>query len=163
MWIVAKIKNKEFNILKKSLRETLGSEPELYGPKILVDNFSNNKISKKRKFILNDYIFMKHEKFNRESEIRSIKYLKGMNFILPFFNSSQNEIISFINKCKENENKFGYLSQSFFDLVINKKIQFKTGPFSKFVGALIEVQKNKLKVLVKNYLVSINSKKTIIF
>ena len=86
-----------------------------------------------------------------------------MNFILPFFNSSQNEIINFINKCKENENKFGYLSQNFFDLVINKKIQFKTGPFSKFVGALIEVQKNKLKVLVKNYLVSINSKKTIIF
>ena len=98
MWIVVKIKKNEFNILKKSLRETLGSEPELYGPKILVDNFSNNKISRKRKFILNDYIFMKHEKFKNDNELRSIRYLKGMNFILPFFNSSQNEIISFINK-----------------------------------------------------------------
>ena len=46
MWIVVKIKKNEFNILKKSLRETLGSEPELYGPKILVDNFSNNNFER---------------------------------------------------------------------------------------------------------------------
>ena len=95
--------------------------------------------------------------------MNTIKYLKGIDFVLPFFNSSQNEIINFIKKCKDNENKLGYLSQSFFELVNNKNIEFSTGPFSKFVGALIEVQKNKIKVLVNNYLVSINSQKTIVF
>ena len=54
-------------------------------------------------------------------------------------------------------------NQSFFDLIANKKIEFNSGPFSRFVGELVEVHKNKIKVLVKNYLVSINSKKTIVF
>lgn len=163
MWIVAKIKNKEFNILKSALNHKLGSDPELYGPKILIDKLIKNKLHKKKKFILENYIFLKHEKFFDKSILNSIKYLKGIEVILPFFNSSQNEIINFIKKCKENENKFGYLSQSFFNLVKNKKIEFNSGPFLRFVGELVEIQKNKIKVLVKNHLVSINSEKTIVF
>ena len=83
--------------------------------------------------------------------------------ILPFFNGSQGEIVNFIKKCKENENKFGFLTQNFFELVSNKKIEFNSGPFSKFVGKLVKVQKNKITVLVENYIVSIKSKETIIF
>ena len=33
--------------------------------------------------------------------------------ILPFSESSQYEITNFIKKCKENENRLGYLSQNF--------------------------------------------------
>ena len=163
MWIVAKIKNKEFNTLKNSLRKKLGSAPELYGPKIQIDKIIKNKLYSKKKFILENYIFLKHEKFLNKSNLNSIKYIKGVDIILPFFDSSQNEIINFIEKCKKNENKLGYLSQSFFDLIANRKIEFNSGPFSRFVGELVEVHKNKIKVLVKNYLVSVNSKNTVVF
>ena len=163
MWIVAKIKNKEFNILRNSLKEKLGTVPEVYGPKILIDKFIKNKLHKKKKFILENYIFLRHDKFNQKGVLSSIQNLKGMDMILPFFNSSQGEIVNFIKKCKENENKFGFLTQNFFDLVSNKKIEFNSGPFSKFVGKLVKVQKNKITVLVENYIVSIKSKETIIF
>ena len=163
MWIVAKIKNKEFNTLRHSLKVKLGSVPEVYGPKILIDKLIKNRLYKKKKFILENYIFLKHDKFINRGVLSSIQNLKGMDMVLPFFESSQNEIINFIKKCKENENKFGFLTQNFFDLVSNKKIEFNSGPFSKFVGELIRVQKNKITVLVKNYLISINSKETIVF
>ena len=37
----------------------------------------------------------------------------------------------------------------FFELVLNKKLELNTGPFAKFVGEVIEIQKNKIKLLVK--------------
>ena len=108
-------------------------------------------------------MFLKHEKFTDKKIVSSLKYSKGLQYILPFFENSQKEILAFINKCKTNENKLGYLSQSFFELVLNKKLEFNTGPFAKFVGEVIEIQKNKIKVLVKNYTVSISSEKATIF
>lgn len=163
MWIVAKIKNKEFHTFKRSLNERLSFKPELYSPKIIIDSFIKNKQKKKIKYILENYVFLKHEKFSDQNLIYSIKFLRGLDKILPFFISSQKEISNFINKCRENENSDGYLSQDFFNLYINKEIKFKSGPFSKFVGALVEIQKNNIKVLIKDYLVTIDSKKTIVF
>ena len=107
-------------------------------------------------------MFLKHEKFLDKKIVSSLKYTKGLLF-LPFFENSQKEILAFINKCKTNENKLGYLSQSFFELVLNKKLELNTGPFAKFVGEVIEIQKNKIKLLVKNYTVSISSEKATIF
>ena len=58
MWIVAKIKNKEFNTLRHSLKVKLGSVPEVYGPKILIDKLIKNRLHKKRKiYIRKLYIF----------------------------------------------------------------------------------------------------------
>ena len=62
MWIVAKIKPKETNILINSIKEKLGSNPELYSPKILIEKPVKNKIYSKKKFILDRYVFLKHEK-----------------------------------------------------------------------------------------------------
>jgi len=163
MWIVAKINRKEFNILKYSLKTRLGSIPEIYVTKIQVNKFIKNKLCKKEIFILENYVFLKHEKFNNNSFLSSLKNLKGLNMILPFFDSSQSEIKFFIKRCKDNENKFGFLKQSFFDLFSKKKIEFSSGPFSKFVGKLINIEKNKITVLVKNYLVSIKSNETIVY
>ena len=163
MWIVAQIKHNESSILIESFKEKLGSSPELYSPKILIEKITKNKISSKKKFILDNYVFLKHEKFIDKKIVSSLKYSKGLHYILPFFENSQKEILSFISKCKTNENKLGYLSQSFFELVLNKKLELNTGPFAKFVGEVIEIQKNKIKLLVKNYTVSISSEKAIIF
>ena len=90
----------------------------------------------------------------------SIRYLKGLDYILPFVKSSQEEISSFILKCKDNENELGYLTQNFFNLIINEKFNFNSGPFVKFIGEILELQKNRIRVLVGNYTVSINSKKS---
>lgn len=163
MWVIVKIKNKEFNTFKHSLKERLGSLPEIYGPKIQIDKFIKNKLHKKSIFILESYIFLRHEKFFNKSILTTLKNLKGLEMILPFFDSSQNEINSFIKRCKDNENKFGFLKQSFFDLVLKKKIEFSSGPFSKFIGKLINIEKNKITVLVKNYFVSIKSNETIVY
>lgn len=163
MWIVAQIKHNESSILIESFKEKLGSSPELYSPKILIEKITKNKISSKKKFILDNYVFLKHEKFIDKKIVSSLKYTKGLQYILPFFENSQKEILAFISKCKTNENKLGYLSQSFFELVLNKKLELNTGPFAKFVGEVIEIQKNKIKLLVKNYTVSISSEKATIF
>ena len=158
MWIVAKIKNNNKSVLKESFKSLFGSVPELYAPKILVEKKVKNKIYKKDKFILENYVLLKHDNFFDLKTLSSIKYLKGLEYILPFFKSSQSEIKNFISNCKKNENKFGYLSQSFFDLVLYKKYNFGRGPFINFVAELIEFQRNKIKVMVGNYTISINSK-----
>ena len=162
MWIVAKVNNKEFNTFKKALMSNLGIVPEIYGPKILIDKLIKNKIHRKKEFILDNYIFLKHDKFLDKNILNSLNYLRGLDMILPFSESSQYEITNFIKKCKENENTLGYLSQSFFDLILNKQVKFNSGPFSKFIGKLIEIQKNKIKVLVKNCLITENTKNIIV-
>ena len=84
MWIVAQIKHNESSILIESLKEKLGSYPELYSPKILIDKITKNKISSKKKFILDNYVFLKHEKFLDKKIVSSLKYTKGLQYILPF-------------------------------------------------------------------------------
>lgn len=160
MWIVAKIKNKEIGLLKNSFKNLLGSIPEFYMPKISIEKIVKNKILKFDNFILGDYIFIKHKNFENIDVMSSIRYLKGLDYILPFVKSSQEEISSFILKCKDNENELGYLTQNFFNLIINEKFNFNSGPFVKFIGEILELQKNRIRVLVGNYTVSINSKKS---
>ena len=63
MWIVAKIKTKEIGLLKNSFKNQLGSTPEFYSPKISLERTIKNKIFKSDNFILDNYIFIKHEKF----------------------------------------------------------------------------------------------------
>ena len=48
MWIVAKIKKNEFSTLKDSLSKRLGSKPEFYSPKILIDSLIKNKLHRKK-------------------------------------------------------------------------------------------------------------------
>ncbi len=163
MWIVAKIKKNEYAVLKDSFKNLLGSVPEFYSPKILIEKIVKNRIYKLDKLLLGNYIFIKHEKFLDLKLMSSLKYLKGVEYILPFLNSSQREILNFISKCKNNEDSLGYLSQNFFNLEINKKYNFNSGPFVKFVAEILEQQKNRIKVLVCNYTVCINSKKVTVF
>ena len=159
MWIVAKVKKNEISLLKNSLKNTLGSFPEFYSPKIIIEKVIKNKIYKLDKLILGNYIFIKHDKFVNLKILSSLRFAKGLDYVLPFINSSQNDISKFIKNCKLNENKFGYLTQSFFELIINKKYKFSTGPFVEFIGEILELQKNRITTLVGNYTVCINSKK----
>ena len=50
--------------------------------------------------------------------------------------------------CKKNSDKDGFLNQSFFNLIKERKGVFIDGPFTNMIFEILEVQKNKLKVLV---------------
>tara|TARA_Y100000591_G_C21401857_1_gene483193 strand:+ start:51 stop:545 length:495 start_codon:yes stop_codon:yes gene_type:complete len=164
MWIVAKMKKNQINILQESIKKKIGSESELYIPKIQITKMIKGKLlNKESKFLLGNYFFIKNNKFENSAILETLKYLKGLHSIVPFAISSQREIIDFINKCKKNENKSGFISQSFFNLIINKKIKFYSGPLTNFICELIEVEKNKIKVLVNNYMVTVNSKNKLLF
>ena len=70
---------------------------------------------------------------------------KGLKYFLYGYLESQNEIIDFIKKCKNAENKNGFLTKDFYDLEINKTYKLNSGPFANKILKLIEIQKkNKI-------------------
>mgnify|MGYP003716499267 CR=1 FL=1 len=92
-----------------------------------------------------------------------IRFLKGLEYFLNGHCQSQNEIIKFIKHCKAFESAEGYLSPTFFKTLIMKKAQFISGPFTNMIFEILEIQKNKLKVLVGNIVTTISDKKNCLY
>ncbi len=61
---------------------------------------------------------------------------------------SQKEISDFIKKCKENENENGFLKQTFYEFKLEKKYKFISGPFANQIFKIINLQKNRLNILI---------------
>ena len=121
MWIVAKIKRKELNIFKKKLIDKFGKEVKFYYPIIQYYQQSRNKIKKIEKFVLENYIFCNHPKFNDINVINNMKFLLGLECLLKGHDVNQNEIVKFIEYCRTFENSKGYLTPNFFKFMIIKK------------------------------------------
>ena len=75
---------------------------------------------------------------------------------------TQAEINDFIKKCKDSENANGYLTENFFELNTNKSYKFSSGPFVEKIFKIIDLQKNKINILLGNIKTTINRKKLII-
>ncbi len=163
MWIVAKIKIKNLNTFKKSLTEKMGKDIQFYCQKIKYQKYFNGKVKKIETFILGNYIFCHHIKFKKDSTISEIKYLKGLIYFLNGSNQNQGSLIKFIEYCKSFENEEGYLTQSFFKMIIAKKAKFISGPFTDMIFEIIEKQKNKLKILVGNIVTTISDKNNYLY
>ena len=155
MWVVAKIKLKNLNVFKKDLVKKVGNDIEFYQPKIEYHRYFGDKIKRFEKFILENYIFCYHERFQKFSFVNQVKFLKGLEYFLHGYNLNQDNIIKFIKYCKSFENEKGYLTQSFFKTIIAKKAQFISGPFTNMIFEILEKQKNKLKILVSNIVMTI--------
>ena len=155
MWVVAKIKIKNLNAFKKDLVKKVGNDIEFYHPKIEYHRYFGDKIKRFEKLILENYIFCYHERFQKSSFVNQVKFLKGLEYFLHGYNLNQNNIIKFIKYCKSFENEKGYLTQSFFKAIISKKAQFISGPFTNMIFEILEKQKNKLKILVSNIVMTI--------
>ncbi len=159
MWLIIKIKkNCIHKELKINLKKILNSDPTFYCPKILKEVVKGNKFKKKDFFILGNYLLIFHERFQDKLLVNKLNFLKGIDVVLDGFKSSQKEIINFINKCKQYEDKNGYLLQNFFVQDLSNKLKFHSGPFVNFAVKLIEVQKNKLRVLAGKYDILISTK-----
>jgi len=155
MWVVAKIKLKNLNVFKKDLVKKVGNDIEFYQPKIEYHRYFGDKIKRFEKLILENYIFCYHKRFQKSNFVNQVKFLKGLDYFLHGYNLNQDNIIKFIKYCKSFENEKGYLTQSFFKTIIAKKAQFISGPFTNMIFEILEKQKNKLKILVSNIVMTI--------
>ena len=158
MWTIIKFDRKKFDFFKNELKTKLSDDHFLYSPKLLIHKYRNNKLIKKEYNILGDYIFCYDKKLENKEVLGKLKFVKGLKYILNGFSSSQDEIVKFINKCKEFENGKGYITQNFFQLQKDLKYQFVSGPFADKIFQIINIQQNKIKILMGNLKTTINKK-----
>ena len=156
MWVVAKIKRREIKIFKESLLKKTGQDIEFYCPKIEYHQYFNNKVKRLEKLALENYIFCYHENFRDSSLINKLRYTKGLEYFLNGYCENQKEVVKFIKSCKCSENSKGYLTQNFFKTLINKKAKFISGPFTNMMFEILNKQKNKLKIIVGNVVITIS-------
>jgi len=158
MWTVIKIDRKKLCFLKEELRRNFGDGSIIYSPKLLIEKFKKNKLHKKEHDILGDYLFCYHEKFKESSLLKQLNFLRGVKYFLEGFQTSQNEIKTFIERCKNLENQSGYISQSLYQEQINKHYKFSSGPFTDKIFKIIQLQKNKIDILMGNLKTTINKR-----
>ena len=158
MWAIIKFEKKSLSFLKSDLQKKLGTNCKFYIPKLLFKRFKKNKIVKKEFNLLGDYLFCYSEKFNDAKIIKTINYVRGLKYVLQGFNQSQNEISKFIEKCKTSEDLEGYISEQFYDLKINSNYKFFSGPFANSIFKILQLQKNKIRILMGNFKTTINKK-----
>ena len=63
---------------------------------------------------------------------------------------NQKDIIRFVNYCKSFEGSNGYLMSTFFDNLKTKYAEFLSGPFTDQIFKIIQMQKNKINILLGN-------------
>jgi hypothetical protein len=150
MWTVVKFDKKNFHLLKEDFKKKIGTEYIIYRPKILIQKYKKNKLINEEFNLLGDYLFCYHKNFNNSETINKLKFTRGLKYFLHGFIQSQKEIKKFIQKCKNYENNEGYLMQNFFELYTNSKYKFTSGPFVEMIFKIINLQKNKINILLGN-------------
>ena len=148
MWLIIKSEKKKLNFLKNELGERLGKDIKFYIPKILIKTLKKKKVYNKEYNLLGEYIFCFHKNFENINLINSYNNIKGLKYILNGFVRSKKEISDFIKKCKENENENGFLKQTFYEFKLEKKYKFISGPFANQIFKKINMQKNRLNILI---------------
>ena len=84
--------------------------------------------------------------------------MKGVKYLLDGFIKSQNELNDFITKCKKIENADGFITQGAFETKINRFYKFSSGPFTQKIFKIIDLQKNKIDILLGNIKTTIDKK-----
>ena len=158
MWTVIKFDRKKFSFFKNELRNKLSTEHFLYYPKLLVRKYKNNKLIKKEYNMLGDYIFCYDKKLANGEILAQLKFVKGLKYILNGSSASQDEIKQFIKTCKEFENKSGYITQNIFQLQKDQKYKFVSGPFIDKIFQIINIQQNKIQILLGDLKTTIKKK-----
>ena len=148
MWVVAKYDKKKANFFLEDLKKKLKDKVVIYNPRIKIEKFYKKKLKSKELNILGDYIFCFNPKFANQKILDNLQFTKGLKYFLSGFYKSQKEIKEFIKKCKKSENENGFISADFFDIELNKKYKFNSGPLLNLIFQVIEVQKTKFKIIM---------------
>ena len=163
MWTVIKIDKKKSNLFKIEMIKKLGSECEFYAPKIKVVSIRNNRKIEKDLFLLGDYIFCHHEKFNQKNIINQLKSIIGLKYFINSFFLAQNEIQNFIYKCKGMETPDGFIKDTLFNLYISKNYKFISGALSGTIFKILALNKNEISILIGNVTAKLDRKKNYLF
>ena len=158
MWTIIKFDKKNLNFLKLDIEKKMGSNSEFYIPKVLFKRYLKKKLVKKEFNLMGDYLFCFNEKFKDTKNLENLNYVRGLKYVLQGFKQSQNEICLFIKKCKISEDTEGYISDQFYDLKINSDYKFFSGPFTNSIFRILELQKNKIKVLMGKFETTVNKR-----
>jgi len=158
MWTIIKFNHKQSEILSSELKKKLGENIKIYVPRYNVENYINKKKVSKNYNLLGDYLLCFHKKFNNQKFISSLKFTKGLKYFLQGHLNSQDEICSFVEKCKKHEDKNGYICTSFFDLYLNSNYEFVSGPFMSKIFKIVKLQKNYIDISLENLKLKINKK-----
>ena len=156
MWTVLKVDKKNLALLKKDFSNKLGKDVKFYLPKLQLKKFLKKKIFIKEISLLNNYLFCFHKNFSKRSVLTSLKYCRGLKYFLTDFLNSQNEIEKFINKCKRNENKNGFITPSFFEYKKNENYEFMSGPFTNFIFSIIKENRLSIHGAIGNYSITVS-------
>jgi len=159
MWIIIKLKSREFETLKQDFKKKLKIEPQFFFPKLRFQKIKKNKLISCASPLLGDYVFCFHPKFNNENTLRNINYLKGLKSFLSGFKSYQKDLLNFINRCKKFEDEDGFIKQSFFDFAAIKKIRFLSGPFTDIIFKIMNRQKDRMQVSDGNVSISFSTER----
>ncbi len=158
MWTVIKFEKKKIGLFRQEMKLKFGNDFKIYYPKIRVEKYKKNKIIKKELSLLGDYIFCFQKNFNKQNILQQIKFFRGVKYFLNGCYNSQNEIDKFILRCKEIENEEGFITQSIFDTEINKFYKFTSGPFTEKIFKILNLQKNKISIIMGNIKTTIKKK-----
>ena len=158
MWTVIKFDKKNLGLLKIDLNKKLGDDLITYSPKLRIQRYKNNRLIYKEVSLMGDYLFCYHKNFSNLNKFSNLKFLRGLKYFLEGHITAQSEIKNFINYCKNLENEKGFISKNFFELNINSNYKFQTGPFAEKIFKIIDLQKNKIKILLGNLNTTISKK-----
>ena len=85
--------------------------------------------------------------------------MKGVTLLLEGYFKEQDEINKFIKKFKSLENNEGHITQAIYKIEVNKLYKFTSGPFTEKIFRIIQLQKNKIDILMGNLKTRINREK----
>ena len=156
MWTIIKFDKKRINLMKQDLIKKTDSNLEIYSPKLLIERYHNNKITKKQFNLLGDYLFCFHKKFEDDNYLQQVKNSRGLKYFLDGCKISQKDISKFIELLKSAENEQGFITKSFYDIKINSIYKFHSGPFVNKIFKIVNLQKNKIDILMGKFKTRIN-------
>ena len=156
MWVILKFDKKKFNLLKEDFNKKLGKDCIFYNPKMKIQKFKGNKLSKIEFNILGNYIFFFYKNLETKNIYNNLQFCRGLKYFLNGCTYSQNEIKGFIEKCKSLEDNNGYIVNNLFRLYENRNYKFSSGPFAERIFKIINLQKNKIDILMGNIKTTIN-------
>lgn len=146
--MVVKFEKKKFAFLKEDIKKKLGNECIIYRPKILIQKYKNNKLVNQEVDLLGDYLFCYHQKLKEKPYMNQMQFIRGIKYILNGFIQFQSDLNNFIDRCKKLENEKGFISQNLFELKVNSKYKFYSGPFTDKIFEIVNFQKNKINILM---------------
>tara|TARA_Y100000389_G_C17374170_1_gene470720 strand:+ start:493 stop:990 length:498 start_codon:yes stop_codon:yes gene_type:complete len=156
MWTIISFDKKKINLLKQDLKLKIGEDFKVYIPKIRVQKFKKNKLVSKDFNLLGNYMFFFNNKIESQYILNSIKFSRGLKYFLEGFKNSQKEIQNFIDECKKNESKDGFISKNFYHFCLSKHYKFQSGPFVDKIFKIIKLEEKKINILIGNLKTTVN-------